>query len=179
MRRLILAVVVIALLVRHGRRGADFYSDFRDLSALDGRIAMLAKEHPDVAHARTLGTSGEGRPIEAVEVSRGGNTEIVIAGGQHAREWIAAMAPMCVAERLATEPRYRSLLERFSFVIVPVVNPDGYAYTWTTDRNWRKSRRDGHGVDLNRNYSLAWGGADSSDDKSASTYRGSAPFSEP
>ncbi|CAH2043874.1 unnamed protein product, partial [Iphiclides podalirius] len=40
--------------------------------------------------------------------------------------------------------------------LVPVVNPDGYAYTHTNDRLWRKNRaRIGNspvGVDLNRNF---------------------------
>ena len=64
-------------------------------------------------------------------------------------------------------------------MIAPVINPDGYHYTWTTDRYWRKNRRGGYGVDLNRNYSVAWGEAGSSNDKTSSTYRGEAPFSEP
>jgi murein tripeptide amidase MpaA len=46
---------------------------------------------------------------------------------------------------------------------VPVVNPDGYEYTHTEDRLWRKSRSRHNGdrcigVDLNRNFDFHWGG---------------------
>jgi len=164
---------------RLAHRSAEFYGDYRDLTELDARMALLAERHPDLARLRTLGTSLEGRPIHALELSHGGTREIFVDGGHHAREWIAVMVPMCVAERLVTDPKTRPLLDSIKFVIAPVINPDGYHYTWTTDRYWRKNRRGDYGVDLNRNYSVAWGGAGSSKDKTSSTYRGEAPFSEP
>lgn len=33
-----------------------------------------------------------------------------------------------------------ALLERVEFIIVPVVNPDGYEYSWDVNRLWRKNR---------------------------------------
>jgi hypothetical protein len=67
--------------------------------------------------------------------------------------------------------------------IAPMVNPDGHQYSVTTDRLWRKNRRnngDGSfGVDMNRNYSYQWGGPGSSGDTYSEIYRGPAPFSEP
>jgi carboxypeptidase T len=164
---------------RLAHRTAEFYGDYRDLDELDARMASLAERHPDLARLRTLGTSLEGRPIHALELSHGGTREIFVDGGHHAREWIAVMVPMCVAERLVTDPKTRPLLDSIKFVIAPVINPDGYRYTWTTDRYWRKNRRGDYGVDLNRNYSVAWGEAGSSKDKTSSTYCGAAPFSEP
>ena len=29
----------------------------------------------------------------------------------------------------------------FDFYIIPVLNPDGYVYSWTTNRMWRKNMR--------------------------------------
>ncbi|KOB73603.1 Molting carboxypeptidase A [Operophtera brumata] len=70
--------------------------------------------------------------------------------------------------------------------IVPVLNPDGYEYTHTKDRMWRKNRAcyGGQcvGVDLNRNFSYGWGhnGEEgSSNEPSNVFFRGPAPFSEP
>jgi len=40
------------------------------------------------------------------------------------------------------------------------MNPDGLAYTWSTDNMWRKNRNrnpgGSYGVDLNRNYPIGW-----------------------
>src|SRR5436305_1081127 len=83
-----------------------------------------------------------------------------------AREWIAAMTTTCVADRLVRDydrdPAIRDFVDRHDLWIVPVANPDGYQHSWSADRYWRKNRRDGHGVDLNRNFGVAWGGAGSS-----------------
>ncbi len=165
------------------RASAAWFADYRDADEIDAYMDRLASEHPSVAHLRVLGRSFEGRPIRAIEVSRGGKVGIVLDGGHHAREWISVMVPICIADRLVTgddhDPRIRAILDAARFVIIPVVNPDGYRYSWTTDRYWRKTRRGGYGVDLSRNYSVGWGEAGSSDDPRSPNYRGERPFSEP
>lgn len=62
------------------------------------------------------------------------------------------------------------------------MNPDGYEYTHTTDRLWRKNRRRNTfctGVDLNRNYGYKWGGQGASRQPCAETFAGAGAFSEP
>ena len=54
------------------------------------------------------------------------------------------------------------VLEKFDFHIIPVVNPDGYAYSHKTDRMWRKNRESTgsmacFGVDVNRNFDVGFG----------------------
>lgn len=67
----------------------------------------------------------------------------------------------------------------------PVVNPDGYEYSHTTDRLWRKNRSAGSGflrcagVDLNRNYGYQFGGTGTSTSRCSEIYRGAGAFSEP
>ena len=84
----------------------------------------------------------------------------------------------------------RDLLRTRSLWFVPVVNPDGYQYTFDHERLWRKNLRDvngdgeiagGDGVDLNRNYPERWNYDDegSSTQTSSETYRGAGPGSEP
>jgi murein tripeptide amidase MpaA len=85
-----------------------------------------------------------------------GRKRIWIQSLQHAREWISGSTLQYIAQKLASsygeDPRITRLLSQVEFVLVPVANPDGYVYTWTTDRLWRKNRRnngDGtFGVDL-------------------------------
>ncbi|KAM9085901.1 LOW QUALITY PROTEIN: carboxypeptidase O [Megaptera novaeangliae] len=57
--------------------------------------------------------------------------------------------------------RVRSLLKNLDFYVLPVLNIDGYIYTWTTDRLWRNSRSSHNngmcfGTDLNRNFDASW-----------------------
>lgn len=66
----------------------------------------------------------------------------------------------------------------------PLVNPDGYEYSHTTDRLWRKNRSNNGfircaGVDLNRNYGYQFGGAGTSNSRCSEIYRGTSAFSEP
>ena len=69
--------------------------------------------------------------------------------------------------------------------IIPLVNPDGYVYTWEQDRWWRKNRQinpgsDCVGTDLNRNWDIDWNGEEStSEDPCSYIYVGSSPFSAP
>ncbi|GAA6057853.1 hypothetical protein JCM3770_002720 [Rhodotorula araucariae] len=90
----------------------------------------------------------------------------VVVGTQHAREWIAASTILyLVHELVVTDDKGRTphhkLLNQVEFTFVPVVNPDGYVYSWDTDRLWRKSRQPVgstsdqkacYGIDLNRNW---------------------------
>ena len=70
----------------------------------------------------------------------------------------------------------RGKLELF---IIPIGNPDGYEYSWTTNRLWRKNRsHGGAGVDLNRNFDLQWGVSGSSSNPSSDVYSGPHASSE-
>lgn len=162
------------------RASKEWFAEYRDGAELESFIDRLAARYPSTVKVRAIGQSYEKRAIRALEVSRGGRTRIVIDGGHHAREWMSVMVPACIAERLARaeDPRIDRVLRSVTFVIAPLVNPDGYAYSWTTDRYWRKNRH-GDGVDLGRNYSVGWGGAGSSADPRSPNYRGEYAFSEP
>jgi carboxypeptidase A2 len=72
------------------------------------------------------------------------------------------------------------LLDEIDFVILPVVNPDGYAYT-QKDRMWRKTRSKSStciGTDGNRNFDFQWGELGASANPCHDTYRGVKAFSE-
>ena len=160
----------------------DWFAEYHDYEAINAKLRELALAAPDRARADVIGATYEGRPMWALHVGRG-PTPILIDGTQHAREWIAAMVTTCVADRLvrdyASDPAIRAFVDSTSLWVVPVVNPDGYQYSWSTDRYWRKNLRDRSGVDLNRNFDLAWGGPGSSGNERAQDYRGAYAFSEP
>ena len=169
--------------------GGAFFDDFRTLAEIEAKLAEYAVTRPDLVSAFTIGTSLEGRPIRGIRITKAaaGSPGVLFNATQHAREWGATMTAMYIADRLiagyGADPRVTALLDRAWIDVIPVVNPDGYVYTWTTNRLWRKNRRnngDGtFGVDLNRNWAFQWGGGGASANGADETFRGPFAFSEP
>ncbi len=169
------------------------FADYHDLDSAILEMEDIAREHPDIASLAVIGYSIEGRPIHALRISDDASVidpeepGILILGCHHGREWISVEVPLFFARHLVEnylrDGDITRLINYAEVWIVPVVNPDGLAYT-STDRFWRKNRRDNGdgttGVDLNRNYSVGYGGVQGSSSlPSSDAYRGTEPFSEP
>jgi len=146
----------------------------------------VATKFPNLVKFKdSIGKSTQGKDIPLVEITGTGGTDkknIWFHAQQHAREWIGGATMQYIVDKLTSgygsDNRITSILDKVNFVIVPVMNPDGYAYSWTTNRMWRKNRN-GQGVDLNRNWPDHWalnGGASTS--PSSDTYKGPSPASE-
>lgn len=71
--------------------------------------------------------------MNLVRISSGGAEKPVlfIEGGMHAREWISPAFTLYIINQLLENPAYT---EKLDWIVLPVVNPDGYEYTWTTVR---------------------------------------------
>jgi hypothetical protein len=174
----------------------DWFQSYKQLREINDRLDFLAQSYPNLAQVTTIGQSLEGRDIRMIRITgpdakgnpRDGRAAFVIEGTQHAREWISPMTVMFAAERFLAQydadPRVGAVLDAVDFYLVPATNPDGYEFTWTGDRFWRKNRRvnvarDCSGVDLNRNWNVGWGGNGSSNDPCSEVYHGSEAWSEP
>ncbi|KAH8708642.1 hypothetical protein GQ44DRAFT_752695 [Phaeosphaeriaceae sp. PMI808] len=134
----------------------------------------------------TLGNSVQGRTLTGIQIwgvgGRGSRPAVIIHGNVHAREWITSMTTEYFAWQLltkyASDANVKALVDKFDFYITPIVNPDGFAYSQTTDRLWRKNRQvvSGNscvGRDINRNWPYKWeltGGASTS--PCSETYKG-------
>ncbi|XP_069159927.1 zinc carboxypeptidase A 1-like [Procambarus clarkii] len=83
----------------------------------------------------TAATTEEGRQVLVIKVtvSDEPKTKIWIETGIHAREWISPAVSMYILNLLITDESWRDLLKRTEWYIVPVVNPDGYHYTFTSE----------------------------------------------
>jgi hypothetical protein len=163
----------------------------------------LASRYPDIIKEETIGRSVLGQPIKAYKMTQdaralrdGARPVTLFESTQHAREWISAEVNRRLFEWFVDHRRDRDvkqLLGKNEVWFIPMMNPDGYDYTFTskTTRLWRKNLRDVNGdgvidplhdgVDPNRNWPEKWNwdleGA--SDDPSSETYHGSGPASEP
>lgn len=172
--------------------GTDYRTEYLRYNEIIAQYEVWRARYPSIVTRQQIGSSIQNRPIWVYRL-RNPYTAVqpkgvLLQGGIHAREWISPPTVMYIFDMMLNEGVLSAagwqLLTGYELSVVPVVNPDGYEYTWTTNRLWRKNRRDivnssQFGVDLNRNYSLGWGGPGSSGMPSSQTYRGTAPFSEP
>ncbi|XP_040067957.1 zinc carboxypeptidase-like [Ixodes scapularis] len=138
-----------------------------------------------------IGKSYEGRDIIGVHITKGTNRPIIFFEcGIHAREWVAHATCLYIIDQLATmykkDETIKRLVDEYEWRIHPVVNPDGYAYTHTIDRLWRKTRSVSkvsggcRGADANRNFDVGpFCGVGTSNDTCSEIYCGDSPFSEP
>lgn len=174
----------------------DFFKRWRTLAAIEERLQAISDLYKDVAsdklnEVRLMNLSHfsvQGRPIRALRIEGKGWTpgkpRIVITANMHGREWITGMTGVYLAENIAkkaaADPKF---LDQTQITVVPVVNPDGFEHTRTTDRLWRKNMKPGRtckGVDLNRNFDPSWGGPESTSTYVCSdVYVGTEAESEP
>lgn len=172
---------------------AQWFDDYKSLGQIYSRLDQNLVDHGTIMSGEVIGQSWEGRDIRAVKLRGTGGTKsvrpaVVLNGTVHAREWISPMTNMYGLEQLAdgygSDPMITSLLDEVDVYVLPVMNPDGYEYSRTTDRFWRKNRRPVGGgqvgVDLNRNFSFGYGlDSGSSSSPWSDVYRGPSAFSEP
>lgn len=174
---------------------AQWFEDFKNLASIEQRLEHYAATYPEFVELERIGSSLEGRAIRMlkIRINNAGAPRkpgLFYVGTQHAREWMSAMSVMYTVDKLITQygqdAEITELLNQVDIYVVPVVNPDGFEFTWAEDgdRFWRKNRRanaDGSfGIDLNRNWPQGFGlDIGSSSEGKSNTYRGTAPFSEP
>ncbi|KAK8109325.1 hypothetical protein PG984_015126 [Apiospora sp. TS-2023a] len=168
----------------------DHIQYFRDLHAT----------FPNNSEMVSSGQSYQGRDIFGLHLwgSGGPGTKpaVLYHGTVHAREWIAAPVVEYITLQLirgynAGDNQTKSFLDQYDYYIFPFVNPDGFIYTQTTDRLWRKNRQPPPsdstntttclGRDINRNWEAGWDSnpRGSSTNPCSQTYRGAKPGDAP
>ncbi|KAF9652688.1 hypothetical protein BDM02DRAFT_3088647, partial [Thelephora ganbajun] len=179
---------------------STFHSSYHPLPEIEGFISDLANEYPDLVKLVSIGRTAEQREMTALKFSNRKKTvpsetslrprgAVVIMGAQHAREWIAVSASLYLAHSLVADPSehysLNGLLHNYDVYIIPVANPDGYQYTWTSDRFWYKTRQrlsPGDkcvGIDMNRSWGYKWKPTNGNERVCDHWYAGSRPFQSP
>ncbi|KAI8923391.1 hypothetical protein BC831DRAFT_521687 [Entophlyctis helioformis] len=158
---------------------AQLFAAYQDHSTLVDFIGSL----PGYRRI-SIGKTYEQRDITGFVIGNG-TRNIVFHGGIHAREWISPAVTTYIANFLASSDADAVALRRnFTFTVIPVLNVDGYAYTRSNDRLWRKNRQPNNGsrcigTDPNRNFAYKWGGEGASTNPCDETYRGPAALTAP
>ncbi|MEM7199637.1 MAG: M14 family zinc carboxypeptidase [Planctomycetota bacterium] len=162
-------------------------------------IDALAAQAPGIAMAVDLtqlpgaARTHNGSSIWALKVSDGvaldeDEPALLLVAQHHSNELNTAPQILHVMQQLVngygSDPGLTAVVDNYETYLVPIVNPDGVDYVWSTSPGWRKNRRPNgggsFGVDLNRNYSTLWSAScGGSTRTTSSTYRGPAAESEP
>lgn len=139
------------------------FDKYNSIEMINNFLNDINAKYPDITGVLTIGESFEGRPIKGIKIVKNPeNPAIFIEANIHAREWISsATAVWIINELLSSEDsNVKNIVDNISWYIIPVSNPDGYEYTRSDDRLWRKTRSDHNilcrGVDPNRNFGFNW-----------------------
>jgi murein tripeptide amidase MpaA len=169
----------------------DWHTAYHNYNDTVAWLADLAKQYPTISQLVTIGTTTQGRTMWGLRITGQGTQkkpQIFLDGGIHAREWISpAVVDYHITQLLENygkDAAITKLVDSIEWTLVPIFNADGYQYSHTTNRMWRKTRSPNSGstcigTDPCRNGAKGWGGAGASSDPCSDTYRGRAAYSEP
>jgi murein tripeptide amidase MpaA len=118
----------------------DLWDQYNRLSVIHSYLDSTASANSAIALVETIGTSYQGNALKliriGVNVANKNKPVIFVDGGIHAREWVSPAFATCLIDYLVTQynandAQVVALLNKFDWVILPVVNPDGYEYSHT------------------------------------------------
>ncbi|XP_008781267.1 carboxypeptidase A6 isoform X2 [Phoenix dactylifera] len=165
---------------------------YHSSGALLNEIEALASRHPDVLTMEKMRADNKGYAAEIVvitynhvkkQTNNKSKFRILLSFGQHGRELITSEVALHLLSVLAKEQKmlsmqptsFNKILENIVIKVVPMENLNGRKLV---EGGELCERRNGRGVDLNRNWSVDWG----KKEKDYDPYEenpGIAPFSEP
>ncbi|XP_027695965.1 carboxypeptidase A2 [Vombatus ursinus] len=173
---------------RRERSGTFNFGTYHTLEEIFQEMDNLAEQYPDLVSQLQIGYSFEKRPMNVLKFSTGGNKSAIwLDAGIHAREWVTQATALWTANQIASDygkdPSITALLDTMDIFLLPVTNPDGYVFSYTKNRMWRKTRSTVSGslcvgVDPNRNWDAGFGGPGASSNPCSDSYHGPSANSE-
>ncbi|XP_033490419.1 carboxypeptidase A4 [Epinephelus lanceolatus] len=165
------------------------FGAYHHLETIYSWMDTLVAQYPNLVSKQEIGRSYENRPMYVLKFSTGGNKRpaIWIDTGIHSREWVSPATGLWTANKIATDygkdTSLTSLLNTMDIYMLLLANPDGYAYTHSKDRMWRKTRSENpgsrcRGVDPNRNWDAGFAGPGASRNPCSESYHGPSAHSE-
>eukprot|EP00898_Chlorokybus_atmophyticus_P002578 jgi/Chlat1/3320/Chrsp22S03474 len=171
------------------------YSYYHTGAGIIEAVKALADRHPDVMQLsfeeRTDDHGSYTARVAVATLNNNNNSRLraLLSFGQHGRELITAEVGLRLLEVLTGEKsiagngpptpdeveRVRQIMDAFTLKILPLENENGRKLV---DSGKLCERKNGRGVDLNRNWAVDWGKKEKDYDPSEE-YPGTGPFSEP
>ncbi|XP_028650472.1 carboxypeptidase A2-like [Erpetoichthys calabaricus] len=162
---------------------------YHTLDTIYNWMDTLKAQYPNLVSKIQIGWSYEHREMYVLKFSTGGlnRPAIWIDSGIHAREWVSTATAIWTANKIATlygnDASLTTLLNRMDILLLITANPDGYVFTHTSNRMWRKTRSRNSassciGVDPNRNWDAGFAGPGASTNPCSDSYHGPYAHSE-
>ena len=110
-------------------------------------LQALADKHSDKVTLANIGNTPQGREIPILyfgTAKEDKKVKVWMQAGLHGNEPAGPEAACLLADYLLGTPEGADILKKVSLALIPVANPDGYAF---------QSRKSGSGFDLNRDQS--------------------------
>uniref|UniRef100_A0A914CH28 Peptidase M14 carboxypeptidase A domain-containing protein n=1 Tax=Acrobeloides nanus TaxID=290746 RepID=A0A914CH28_9BILA len=188
---LVLALFICGFKITEAVLGSspDFdFENYHEFPEIEHYVREAAWRNPSFVQLRQIGKSNEGRALVGVKI---------------AREWPAFHLSVYFIDQLIrgyeVDPVITNYVNKLNIYVFPVLNPDGFIFSRTSKksiiRQWRKNRAPANctgyvnnkrrpmcceGVDLNRNYDIAFKQTNYPFNNPCSDeFQGPFPFSEP
>ena len=122
------------------------WTSYHSQDDMEAYMDYLVETYPELVSTEVIGQSYEGRDMRILKICKGGTCgekpAMWIDGGIHSREWVAHATAMWIMKELVENgAQYPSeIVDQLDWYILPVLNPDGYEFSRTDNRMWRKSR---------------------------------------
>ncbi|HXH73822.1 MAG TPA: M14 family zinc carboxypeptidase [Bacteriovoracaceae bacterium] len=162
--------------------------EYKNPEEIEAYVKDIHVRFPELTELRDIGKTLEGRSIWAIKIT--GNNDkaqkpvFFVNGMHHAREVMTPEITTDMVEyltsRYSNDESVTKWLDNTVVWVIPMFNLDGNNKMWNDDSMWRKNTRNGHGVDINRNYPTAWNTCRGSSGSTWSQdFRGPSAGSEP
>ncbi|XP_007938383.1 mast cell carboxypeptidase A [Orycteropus afer afer] len=169
--------------------GRHSYTKYNNWDKIVAWTEKMMNKRPEMVSRIKIGTTVEDNPLYVLKVGKQNEEKksIFMDCGIHAREWVSpAFCQWFVYQATKSYGKNKimtKLLDRMTFYVLPVFNVDGYIWSWTQNRMWRKNRSKNKnsrciGTDLNRNFNASWNSFPGNNNPCGDTYQGAAPESE-
>uniref|UniRef100_A0A5F9DF48 Carboxypeptidase A3 n=1 Tax=Oryctolagus cuniculus TaxID=9986 RepID=A0A5F9DF48_RABIT len=151
--------------------GRHSHAKYNDWDKIEAWTEKMMYKHPEMVFHIKIGSTVVGHrgagPLYVLKIGKKDERRkaIFMDCGIHAREWVSPAFCQWFAYQLWKNKIMTKLLDQMNFYVLPVFNVDGYIWSRTQYRMWRKNHsktRNSNciGTDLNRNFNVSWNDCD-------------------
>lgn len=111
------------------------WNSYYDLESVYQWMTDIATKNSDRVKLKAIGKSAEGREILTLEiVTENPKGKVIVEGAIHGNEWLTTqfvtyLAFFLVYPEKSFNWRLKQVAKKYTWILIPVVNPDGYDYS--------------------------------------------------